>query len=71
VTIRIVVVPTCEASLALEYNEFEADWIKIQESKGSKVWDIVSVAYAKMTSHGRAPTDASPWIEAAAGEDQV
>ena len=39
VTIRIVVVPTCEASLALEYNEFEADWIKIQESEGSKVWD--------------------------------
>ena len=71
VTIRIVVVPTCEASLALEYNEFEADWIKIQESKGSKVWDIVSVAYAKMTSHGRAPTDASTWIKAAAGEDQV
>ena len=71
VTIRIVVVPTCEASLALEYNEFEADWIKIQESKGSKVWDVLSVAYAKMTSHGRAPTDASTWIKAAAGEDQV
>ena len=71
VTIRIVVVPTCEASLALEYNEFEADWIKIQESEGSKVWDIVSVAYAKMTSKGRAPTGASPWIKAAAGEDQV
>ena len=71
VTIRIVVVPTSEADLALEYNDFEADWLKIQESEGSKAWDIVSVAYARMTSHGSQPTDAAPWIEAADGEDQV
>ena len=37
VTIRIVVVPTCAANLALEYNDFEADWMHIQDSKGSKV----------------------------------
>ena len=71
VTIRIVVVPTCSPDLALEYNEFEADWFNIQDSKGSKLWDIVSVAYARVSSHGQAPTDASPWIDAAAGEDQV
>ena len=71
VTIRFVVVPTSEAGPAPEYAEFGAHWLRIQESKGSKTWDIVTVAYARMTSHGKTRTDAPPWIEAAAGEDQV
>ena len=29
VTVRIVVVPTCAANLALEYNDFVADWMHI------------------------------------------
>ena len=71
VTVKIVVVPTCAANLALEYNDFEAGWMHIQDAKGSKVWDIVSMAYARINSHARTPTDVAPWIEAAAGEDQV
>ena len=47
VTVRIVVVPTCATNLALEYNDFEADWMHIQDSKGSKVWDIGAVAYVR------------------------
>ena len=54
----------------LEYSD-GASWLLIQEAKGSRVWDIVSLAYAKVASHAPQPTSASPWVEGANGEDQV
>ena len=68
VTIRVVVVPTCVTEL--EYSEGAA-WLLIQESKGSRAWDIISLAYAKVASHAPQPTSASPWVGGATGEDQV
>ena len=37
----------------------------------ARVWDIVSLTYAKVASHAAQPTSALPWIDGAGGEDQV
>jgi hypothetical protein len=71
VTIRTVAVSTCV--IDAEYVDATAGtaWLHIQQSKGSRVWDIVSLAYAKIASHAPQPTSTSPWIDGAGGEDQV
>ena len=70
VIIRVVAVPTC---VNVEYADATVDmgWLHIQQSKGSRIWDIVSLAYAKIASHAPQLTSASPWIDGAGGEDQV
>ena len=70
VTIRVVVVPTCVTELD-DTNSVGVAWLHIQQAKGSRVWGIASLAYAKVASHAPQPTDASPWIDGAGGEDQV
>ena len=70
VTIRVVVVPTCVTELN-DTNSVGVAWLHIQQAKGSRVWGIASLAYAKVASHAPQPTDASPWIDGAGGEDQV
>ena len=74
VTIRIVAVPTCIPNLHMRMHmdaKHGMAWLHIQQSKGSRVWDIALLAYAKISSHGPQPTGASPWIDGAGGEDQV
>ena len=70
VTTRIVAVPTC---VNVEYADATVGmaWLHIQQSKGSKICDTVSLAYAKIASHAPQSTSASSWIDGAGGEDQV
>ena len=63
--------PTCVNELADKNSTIGVDWLHIQQSKGSRVCDIVLLAYAKIASHAPQPTSDSPWVNGAGGEDQV
>ena len=52
--------PTCVNELAYTNSTMGVDWLHIQQIKGSRVWDIVLTAYAKIASYTPQPTSASP-----------
>ena len=60
VTIRIVVVPTCVSELADMNTTVGISWLHIKQSKCSRVWDIVSLTYAKVASHASQLSSTSP-----------